>query len=111
MRPVGGQFGGHLVGSLNLPPVPARQFVEPCTGRCGGGASEFGCLVCVLPTPQHKANDRALVVSNEVDRPIQRLQFSDHPIAVGVSRPAEASGCVAAKARQLQGDGVAIRHQ
>ena len=46
----------HFVGSLDLPPVPAREFVEARTGRCGGDAAEFGCLIIVVPAPQHQAS-------------------------------------------------------
>src|SRR6478609_2228696 len=57
------------------------------------------------------ADNRALVVSHEVDRPRHCFQFVDYPVAVGVPRAAEAGGCVAAKTRQLEGDGVVTLQQ
>jgi hypothetical protein len=57
------------------------------------------------------ADDRALVVSDEINRPVHRLQLADQPIAIGIPRPAESGGRVTSEAGQLQGDGVASGQQ
>jgi hypothetical protein len=38
------------------------------------------------------ADDRALVVSDEINRPVHRLQLADQPIAIGIPRPADPAG-------------------